>query len=81
MCEQKCNKRIGGAWERSQQPACVSLNNELPGRTARAYAPLYERSTVCVLAAVFRLGSLSVAVEVYRARAINVQLCRKALLT
>ena len=78
MCEQKYNKTIGGAWERSQQPACVSLNNELPRRTAGAYAPLYERSTVCVSAAVFRLGSLSVAVG---ARAMNIQLCRKAQLT
>ena len=46
----------------------MSLNNELPGRTARPYAPLYERYTVCVLAATFGLGSL--ALEVYWARAI-----------
>ena len=30
---------------------------------------------MCVSAATFGLGSLSVAVEVYRARAINIQLC------
>ena len=59
----------------------MSLNNELPGRTAGAYVPLYKRSTVCDLGAIFQLGSLSVAVEVYRARAMNIQLCRKAQLT
>ena len=48
----------------------MSLNSELPGRTAGPYAPLYERYTVCVSAATFGLGSLSIAMEVYRARAI-----------
>ena len=43
----------------------LSLNNELPGRTARPYAPLYERYTVCVSAVTFGLGSLSIALEVY----------------
>ena len=45
----------------------MSLNNELPERTARPYAPLYARKTVCVLAATFGLGGLSIALEVYRA--------------
>ena len=38
----------------------------------------------CVLAATFKLGSWSIAFthwEVYWARAINIQLCRKTLLT
>ena len=49
----------------------MSLSNELPGRTARPYyAPLHERYTVCVSAATFGLGGLSIALEVYRVRAI-----------
>ena len=50
------------------------MNNELPGRTAGPYAPLYKRYTVCVSAVRFGLGSLalslSVALEVYWTRAI-----------
>ena len=46
------------------------MNNELPGRTAGLYAPLYERYTVCVSVVTFGLGSLSIVLEVYWARAI-----------
>ena len=45
-----------------------------PERTARACAPLYEGSS-CVSAATFRLSSCITHWEVYRARAINIQLC------
>ena len=36
---------------------------------------LLLKVSVCVSVASFRLGSLRVALEVYRARAINIQLC------
>ena len=54
-----------------------------PGRTAGACIPLYE-GNICVLVTTFSLGSWSVAFThwmVYRARAINIQLCRKAQFT
>ena len=50
------------------QPASMSLNNELLGRTAKPYVRTFVRkvSSVCLGSDI----SLSVAFEVYRARAI-----------
>ena len=67
--------------------ASMSLNDDSykrqTRRTAGVCAPLYEGNS-CVSAATFGLGSWSVAFihwEVYKARAINIQLCSKAQLT
>ena len=51
------------------QPASVNLNNELPGRTAGPYVRTFVRkvSSVCLGGDI----SLSVALEVCRARAIQ----------